>query len=104
MSPMPHILAETSPAIWGLPNGGYRRTLQLHQLLTKAGVQIEVIEPAAELTNLHYYCKGIRFLCRAGFSGKCNPALVREHGMVVARLASRLRSHRGDKILLWELT
>jgi len=104
MNSAPHVLAETSPTFWGRPNGGYRRTLQLHALLTKADIKVEVIERPGELTNLHYYCRGIKFLCQGGFRGKCNPRLVREHGMVVARLESRLRNHRGDRILLWEVT
>ncbi|HZQ48272.1 MAG TPA: hypothetical protein VFC07_14745, partial [Verrucomicrobiae bacterium] len=104
MNPAPHILAETSPSVWGLPNGGYRRTLQLHQLLMDADMQVEVVAPPAKLTQLHYYCKGIRFLCQTGFGAGCNPGLVREHGMVLARLEPGLRNHCGDKVLLWEVT
>ncbi len=104
MNPAPHILAETPLSIWGLPNGGYRRSLQLHRILVKAGMRVEVVESAPELTTLHYYCKGIKFLRQAGFRSKCSLRMVREHGVVMARLESRLKRHQGDKILLWEVT
>lgn len=104
MNPTPHILAETSLSKWGLPNGGYRRTLQLHQLLLNAGIEITATDPPARLTNLQYYCKGLQFLCQTGFAERCNPRLVRDHGMVVARLAPGLAAHRGDKVLVWEVT
>ncbi len=104
MNPTPHVLADTSLSFWGTANGGYRRTLQIDDLLRTAGMEVESVGPSAELTRWHYYCKGIRFLCQTGFRGKCQPGLLRDYGKAVARLGSAFRTYRGDKVLLWEVT
>ncbi|MDB6019051.1 MAG: hypothetical protein JWR19_3540 [Pedosphaera sp.] len=105
------ILGETTPESWGSTNGGYRRTLQLHQIIRGAGIELQIIElPSAPLSGLRYFFKGLKFLREGGFAGGCNPRLLHDHGKVAARLVPGLARHmgnkgnKGNKILLWEVT
>ncbi|MDB6066923.1 MAG: hypothetical protein JWR26_3131 [Pedosphaera sp.] len=101
---LPQIIAETRLERWGCSHGGYRRTLQLREIVAKAGIEAMEVEAPAPASNLSYYCKGLKFLFRAGLASRCSLSLIRRHGIVVARLAHGLARHNGEKVLIWEFT
>jgi hypothetical protein len=101
---LPQILSETRLERWGFSHGGFHRTLQILEIVAKAGIEPMEVEAPVPASNLSYYCRGLRFMFRAGFASGCSLSLIRRHGIVVARLARGLARHKGEKVLIWEFT
>ena len=98
------LLADSSPAWWSSSGGGYRRTSQLHEILTNAGIEILPVSRDSACSNLLKYALGFKFLLRTGLSQRCSLRLIRHHGAAVARWEAVFLRHRGGNVVLWEDT
>lgn len=98
------ILAESNPASLSAANGGRHRTLQLHSLVEEAGIRISCIPVEKPCSNLYKYLLGAQYLLQTGLANGGSLRLVRRYGSALARVKKSIRSHQGEKVLLWEVS
>jgi hypothetical protein len=84
-------------------HGGFRRSMQVKQLLTEAGIEVrETISRDARWPRRQRVPAGLRFLATHRYPISWEKSQLGHCGMSVLRMEQSCREHRGAKVLVWE--
>lgn len=98
------ILCDLGETSWQSDNGGRHRTMQLHELYARAGLDIETMAREADCSNIAKYIYGLQALIKNGMAFPGPVKLLRHHGAAHARCSAHLSKPSKPSTFSWEDT